>query len=834
MAATITTLCRPTIPRARCWLTGLLTLALLSGCGSGSGEATRANVKPDDGNNSSAPGVVYNGPAPLTEDIQNFKLYLWDNLALHDRCGACHVAGGNSPMFVRSDDINQAYQAAVPLADLHTPAHSAMVSKVAAGHNCWLASDTACADIITGYLTEWAAAAGSINTEIVLNAPEIKEVGGSKQFPADNSAYATTVYPLVTQFCRSCHAQSASLAQPPYIASADVQTSYEAARSRMRLDDPGRSRLVERLASEAHNCWSSSCANDAQAMADAIRAFAALVPETEIDPALLTSKALQLQDGSVASANGRLDNYTIARYEFKTGTGAIAYDTSGLNPAADLALYGDVDWMPSWGLRFNNGKAQASTQASRKLFDQISSTGEYSIEAWLIPSNVSQENARIVSYSGSTQVRNFALDQNLHNYSFYHRSSSTDGNGMPALNTLDADERAKASLQHLVVSFDPINGRRMYIDGEPTGDTDPVTAGNLNEWDSSYALVVGNEVSSNRHWSGALRFLAIHNRALSPEAVASNFAAGVGETYYLLFSIADLIDLADAYIVFQVQQFDDYSYLFSEPFFTHLGDGAIPTVPIKGIRIGVNGREAIVGQVFAALDTELSAAEYDHGSQPLSRQGAVIALEQGGELDSFFLTFEQLGQHRFARVEATPTAPPPAADITDQPRLGIKSFASINASLAAMTGISRNHPSVQATYAKVEQQLPTTSGLDTFVAAQQMGITQLAVAYCNALVSDASASAAFFPGFNFNASPAAAFSATGRRQIIEPLLQALVADDSAGALSTQPAPASSRAELNQLIDTMSACGGSCNADRTATTVKATCAAALGSAIMLVH
>src|SRR5690606_26613115 len=135
MAAQVNTLSK--------WMLGLIVAAALVGCGSGSGEATSPNVKPDEGDNPGNPGVAYNGPAPLTEDIQNFKLYLWDNLALAERCGACHVVGGNSPMFVRTDDINQAYQAAVPLVDLHTPQLSTMVSKVAGGHNCWLDSDTA-------------------------------------------------------------------------------------------------------------------------------------------------------------------------------------------------------------------------------------------------------------------------------------------------------------------------------------------------------------------------------------------------------------------------------------------------------------------------------------------------------------------------------------------------------------------------------------------------------------------------------------------------------------------------------------------------------------------
>jgi hypothetical protein len=53
-------------------------------------------------------------------------------------------------------------------------------------------------------------------------------------------------------------------------------------------------------------------------------------------------------------------------------------------------------------------------------------------------------------------------------------------------------------------------------------------------------------------------------------------------------------------------------------------------------------------------------------------------------------------------------------------------------------------------------------------------------------------------------------------------------------VSTQPASAGVKAELNSLIDRLTACGGSCAADRTKTVVKATCAAAVGNASMLLQ
>jgi hypothetical protein len=53
-------------------------------------------------------------------------------------------------------------------------------------------------------------------------------------------------------------------------------------------------------------------------------------------------------------------------------------------------------------------------------------------------------------------------------------------------------------------------------------------------------------------------------------------------------------------------------------------------------------------------------------------------------------------------------------------------------------------------------------------------------------------------------------------------------------LTTQPDPAAVKAELNNLIDTLTACGGGCAADRTETVAKAACAATLGSAAMLLQ
>ncbi len=846
---------------------GLLALALvatlLAGCGgSGSGSEVKPNNPPPP---SSSGSFSYRGEKPAaTADIIKFQNELWINMAREDRCGSCHQA--QAPTFARGDDINLAYAAVIDegLVSLSDPASSRLVTKVAGGHNCWLADAGACADIMTGWINKWAGPRETTANDVVLKAPADRAIDNTKSFPVDNSRFASSVYPLLAEYCAACHSEAAATRQQPYLGSDDVAVAYEAAKSRMRLDNPAQSRLVQRLRADSHNCWDNDCAASANQMQAAIQALADSIIAIEVDPDLVVSKAVGLGDAFVLSSGGRIDSDIIAKYEFKTGKGTVAFDTSGIEPAANLSLIGNVSWSSAWGIKFaDTGRAQATVSGSRKLYDLLLGSGEYTIETWIIPDSLDQgandnNPARIVSYSGSTSERNFTLGQYDYNYIGMNRTGESDANGEPVLATDDNDERAQASLQHVVLSYDPIRGRRLYVNGEFTGDTDATAGAFLKDWDNGHALVVGNEVSGNRPWAGSLRFLAIHKRAMSEGDIQTNFEVGVGARYLLLFNVSELIDQpacfataaegsgGQCFIVFEVQQIDDYGYQFAAPFFTVLGDGALTSpVVLKGIRIGVNGTEAPVGQVFANVNTQLAAGELTDGRQSLSPLGTVIEAKNGPEEDVFFLTFDQIGERTYNRPVVA--VPPPAepADIPDQPTLGLRDFAEINASLAALTGIPTTHSLVADTYEKVKQQLPTLTNLDGFLAAQQMGITQLTVAYCNALVGNSSAAnstrAALFPGFDFGAAANTAFNSPAKRDlIIEPLLTRLLANEVADGsnphshLDGQADPAELRLELNQLIDNMTSCGSNCAADRTLTTVKATCAAAFGSAVMLLQ
>ena len=796
----------------------------LAGCGSGSGAAVQEFAP------SSTPEVSnYTGPAPATADVQNFKLAVWDNLVPNNRCGTCHNES-QSPRFVRSDDINLAFDEANTVVDLSDPAQSIIVSKVRGGHQCWLTDANACADIIVSYLENWAGdSLASGGKTIQLLAPSLRDPGPSKNFPPTPNEFEQDVYPLLTTYCSDCHSDTSLTPQQPFFASADVAVAYEAAKTKMDLATPTNSRFVVRLGSEFHNCW-SNCTSNAMEMENAITAMSADIVATELDPDLVTSMALSLPDGIVAASGGRVENNVIALYEFKTGSGSTAFDTSGVEPALNLTLSGDADWVGGWGISMVSGKAQGSTSSSAKLHQQLTSTNEYSIEAWVVPGNVTQDGpARIVTYSGGSDDRNFMLGQTLYDYEYVQRTDQTGPDGDDAVTTPSDEEVLQATLQHVVAVYDPTNGRRIYVNGELRSETDDLQPGLLADWNDTYALAIGSEVDNNDRWAGTVRLLAIHSRALSPEQIQTNYDAGVGEKYYLLFNVSNHVGINDAYIVFEVSQFDSYAYLFNTPFFTILGDEQPTSIAIQGMRIGLNGREVLAGQAYANLNTSVDSAAYTaaEGQLPLSTLGTVVSVEKGPELDEFFLTFEQLGASSNVFVEAAPPAPQPPADVPRAPSIGVRDFAEVNASLSAITGIPVSNANIANTYNQVFQALPINPAIEGFISSQQMAVTQLAIQYCNELVDTPALRSAFFPGMNFNADVSQAFS--NPSVVIDPLLERGI-----GSVVNQPDHAAVRTELDALITRLSSCGGSCEPDRTERVVKGACAAVLGSAAVLVQ
>ena len=843
-------------------LAGLLLLAgfgMLGACGGGATTETNPDL--------AGRGLAsYAGPVAQNDSVRNFQLEIWPQLK--SNCGNCHApdtAGNQEPYFARNDDVNQAYNAAITVANLNDPAASRMVIRVGNGHNCWQPLDSQCAADMTTWISNWAGGGAGLGGggggSIVLSAPTFREPGGSRAFPASATApspsFAETVYPLLRANCAGCHSEEAPAAtrNSPFFASPSVETAYAEVKTKIDLGDGdiplstpitdklATSRLVVRLRDEFHNCWTANCGNDALAMRNAVIRFAAAISAAGLDPADLTvSGALTLGEGILATSGTRYEANLIAKWEFREGVGNTVADVSGVGDPVPLQIMpGNVEWVGGYGLEFTGGMAQSVSAASDKIHARIAGpngSGEYSLEAWVIPANVTQEDRFIAGYTQGSDNHNLMLGQTMYNYDFVNWSTGSGPTGNDALSTPDADEVAQATLQHVVVTFSPTAGRQIYVNGTRVAE-DNAPAGL--RWGENHVLAIGNVPGGNINtaWFGRLRMLAIHDRMLTPAQIATNFDGGVGEKRFLLFDVGGLDGVPDnSFIMLEVSQIDSYAYTFNRPVFINLDDGWTPAAPIRvaGMRLGINGHLAPLGQAYAYLDTTVNAGEYVvNEGQVLSDIGTIIPVENGPDADEFFLAFEVIGNAGTAYVEDDPPAPvrsepEPAAAI------GLRTFEEINLTMAELTGVPVTNPAISGaggTYTVYRQQLPTVENIAAFLASHQMAISQLAMTYCDELVNDRGAipRGTYFQGVDFNAALPA-----DRSGIIDPLLERMLNVDTGTGpdLTSQPAEAVLRTELNNLMDTLCASSACTTGGRTRQVVTAACAVALGSATMLIQ
>ena len=469
-------------------------------------------------------------------------------------------------------------------------------------------------------------------------------------------------------------------------------------------------------------------------------------------------------------------------------------------------------------------------------------------------------------------------------------------NGDPALSSGANDEElAQASLQHVVINFDPDTGRSIYINGELANVTDPVPGSSTinNVWGDDFTLTLGNELSGAQPWRGNLRMLAMHNRNFTQEQVLQNFDVGVGEKYYLLFYIGHQIGIDESYIMFEISVFDDFSYLFNKPTFINLDpEWSQVAVDIAGMRIGINGKEAVAGQAYASLNTSIDGSYDPQFGQELSPLGTIIPSENGPASDQFFLTFETIGNtsRTFQEPSVTVSTDPddPAAAVSSD--IGVRTFEEINAAIAAITGVAITNPAVKDVYDDYFQQLPSTEAIDAFLPSHQMAIVQLALTSCSELVEGRGAIAAstFFPGFDFGLTSQQAFGPpapsvelyypdplpadpnpiqlANRSLIIDPMLARamnVIAPLNSDNLTSQPDSeiihgmlgsdqtqvldaAIASTNYTSLIDQLLSCTPpdttpattTCtplnSIERTAQIIKAVCTAAVGGAVMLVQ
>jgi len=251
----------------------------------------------------------------------------------------------------------------------------------------------------------------------------------------------------------------------------------------------------------------------------------------------------------------------------------------------------------------------------------------------------------------------------------------------------------------------------------------------------------------------------------------------------------------------------------------------------------------VSGQGFTKMNALVT-----NGRQLLSQQCSIVGGLVDPNTDTFQLVFEHLGIFQ----EPVPPMVPPTPGVEDfgdpVPTLGIRNFSRVNASMAAVTGVDPETPSVEATYLELTQQLPSGPDLRSFVSANQVGVAKLGIEYCDQLVGDGNPANQvlrnqFFPGaasFGWDQAPATAFANPVNVDLItDPLLDDIIGAGLRGNVGGSPARDQVEAILDQLIvDLSTTCGGAmqppCDGDYTKSIVKGVCAAAVSSGALHIH
>ncbi len=234
-------------------------------------------------------------------------------------------------------------------------------------------------------------------------------------------------------------------------------------------------------------------------------------------------------DSSTGAPAVRVSEGLLVLYLFDEGADAVVHDQGGVGIPLNLTLQGEGHvWAPD-GLAFTDNAIARTLEPATKVIDACMATNEITIEAWVTPQMGAMTGpARIVTLSPDVAQRNVTLAQGLiqdpvAQYVGRIRTSDATGsnNGVPQLET---PPLASPVLTHVAYSRSAEGFDRIYVDGAI--EVEGVRTGDFSNWMLTTPLACGNELELNRPWLGTMHLAAVYERALSPDEVLQNFAAG--------------------------------------------------------------------------------------------------------------------------------------------------------------------------------------------------------------------------------------------------------------------------------------------------------------------
>ncbi len=157
-------------------------------------------------------------------------------------------------------------------------------------------------------------------------------------------------------------------------------------------------------------------------------------------------------------------------------------------------------------------------------------------------------------------------------------------------------------------------------------------------------------------------------------------------------------------------------------------------------------------------------------------------------------------------------------------KIAVRNFSQISATMSALTGIPQSHPQIVKYYATIENQLPLSNDMESFLPSHQVSIAKLAMSYCDSMLSNPELSAKFFGAYSLAETPTKAFSPAQRSLLIGTVTDKFWST----GLAILPSKESSDKALNNLIDELLVGEDETQSEVTVKIVKGVCTSVLAS------
>ena len=638
------------------------------------------------------------------------------------------------------------------------------------------------------------------------------------------SGFSKFFYPIVEEAnCGTCHASQSGAAQTPFFADADVNQAeqYLLASGAVILNDAQNSSIVRKMQSAENHFCGDQCSNYADRMIQAIINWGG---ESQVDnsfnPLRISSSSITYAD-AMNGGSARNNNGVIALYEFKSCADNEVKDTSGVEPAIDLTIMGGATCTPNSGISFDGQagtKAQGSAADSARVHAAIAGgqgSGAFTIEAWVTYESDNSD-GRIFVYDQSNAANNFQMRQNntagiRQQFNVRTGTTGANGSGGGAYDNVPDPAAAVGQRDHIVMTFDQQNHRRIYVNGVLGRDNDNLGDPLLNTWDANFQIAMGSANNNNNPWVGTLHFAALYDRALSPAEVAANFNAGVAEVSNLSFDISGLTGVENTSITMRVRELDEFSYVLSQPTLV-APEGVNLGIQISGLLIAVNDYVGVTSQAFSQLNITLEG-----NGQVLSEGGALVAKKDPS--DKFTLVFQQFGNDTNMPDPVVFTRAPATASGTPTVKHGIKNFEQIPRTFSKLTGVPLTNQAFAQAIAEVEASFLENNQIDSFKPSKQTAVQKLSLVACQQVSANQNLRSAFYPRITANG-----FSA---QNLADDLKESILQLDANETLTTVPM------EFESIMLGQIAASQDANISEENTMI-GSCAVVLGSSLVTVH